>query len=159
MRIVNLPGILGLFGMVGTHLDEVVELIEELFAGRMDVRVALADGLEERLMVVDGSLQRRDVRAVGNGGGDVQVVAPLAHILHVGLGLLLEDHGQPEDVGPLVEASGKVFPSFVQTSSNHPDMLGSVMVPLDQFGGVRQYPVDVGEHVLQKKNVFVKCNI
>ena len=57
------------------HLDEVVQLVEELLRGGVDLRVGGAHPLVERLVPVDGGLQGGDLAVRGLGRGGVRVAA------------------------------------------------------------------------------------
>ena len=75
------------------------------------------------------------------------------------LGLLMEEHGEPEDGGPLVQALGKVLPVLVEAGGDAADVLGGVVVALDELGGVAEDPVDVGEDVLQRVAKIENCKL
>ena len=67
----------------GAHLHEVIELVEELLARGVHLGVGLAHVLVQRLVVVDGRLQRRDVRRRRHRGRHLATLTPLGHVLHV----------------------------------------------------------------------------
>jgi hypothetical protein len=84
-----------LFGLV-VDLHEVVQLVEQLFAVAVHLRVRLAHVLVERLVPVDGGLEGRDVVGrgsvaaaaaapgrVGRRGRRVRTGAPLGDVLHI----------------------------------------------------------------------------
>ena len=76
-----LPLVGGLRGRA--HLDEVVELVEELLGGGVHLGVGLAHVLVERLVVVDRRLEGGDVGRRGHGGRHLAALAPLGDVLHV----------------------------------------------------------------------------
>ena len=63
-------------------LNKVVQLVEQLLGGAVDLCVGLAHVLVERLVRVDGALQVGDVRPRG-GRAQVAAAAPLGHVFDV----------------------------------------------------------------------------
>ena len=63
----------------------------------------------------------------------------------------MKEYGQSEYGGPLVESSREIFPRFVETSRNWPQMRRGVVLGLDEGGRVAQDPVDVGINRLKGK--------
>ena len=76
--------------------------------------------------------------------------------IHYLFGLLVEEHGESEDGGALVEAPGKVLPVLVEAGGHAADVLRGVVVRLDQLGRVREDPVDSRKHVLQSGKGLVR---
>ena len=84
-------------------------------------------------------------------------LAPPLDARPVLLRLLVEEDGERQHGGALVQAGGEVLPGLVQPRGDAPDVRRGVVAALDQLGRVRQDTVDVGKHVLEKiKKVFLK---
>ena len=120
------------------HLNEVIELIKQLFGGAVNFGISLGSMIErvkciyiqwefgpnasylthgfiESLVLVYRGFEDRNVR---RHGGQFTTGAPFGHVFAVLFSLLVEQDRQPEDARPLVQDGRVLLPGVVEAVSH-----------------------------------------